>query len=599
MGHSGSARQLAEESGEHDEALKLALKLSMEEYKGSIMRMNGYEKQKSGFFNSLIEYADNQGEYSKAQGDVVSMEYIINEMQRYHKVIKNEVNQAAIMNNSNEVDGLDNLQKHSLSRNMLTDLVKLLFGNDEKRDAEPDEIALWCKQGFRFHEDPNLFWGLSQSYVGPCGVLATVQSYMLHCLLFNHEIYGSMEHMLEEEPADAVLMRLRTLYFNFITVNHPDFPQEWLHIPSLLEAICALIYNATPSSKYTILLFEPLRKSTAGNPIHSIIYSSKYIHREFNNIADVASHLLKNLHLLMCEMGVVSFTLSLLATRGIANVQNDMDDPNQPLVGAHGHSTQELVNLMLHGKAVSNVFDGEKVINGNDTFTMFKLKGITKEVNIGFLTEQEARRHCKVGSYLKNPKLPIWVVSSLNHYSVIFGMDITYCKRTELDIYRENALNIWSCIDQEDDKLISDKMLPSLLDMLAIPSMYNDACEKLITDSGVILQSDFMEWYLAQTTNRTFTKQADTLTLFQYNGQEKHSPLTMITVKRAEAIDKARMVGQRGDTSGVDADILGYAEGKSFHTAKIVWTRWPRTFVQAVSITNTPSTKEHSENEML
>ena len=48
---------------------------------------------------------------------------------------------------------------------------------------------------------------------------------------------------------------------------------------------------------------------------------------------------------------------SLLLTRTPAAVRADMDDASCPLVGQHGYCSMELVNLMLTGAAVSNVFD--------------------------------------------------------------------------------------------------------------------------------------------------------------------------------------------------------------------------------------------------
>ena len=35
-----------------------------------------------------------------------------------------------------------------------------------------------------------------------------------------------------------------------------------------------------------------------------------------------------------------------------------MDGENVPLIGAHGYCSQEMVNLLLTGRAVSNTFDG-------------------------------------------------------------------------------------------------------------------------------------------------------------------------------------------------------------------------------------------------
>ena len=36
-----------------------------------------------------------------------------------------------------------------------------------------------------------------------------------------------------------------------------------------------------------------------------------------------------------------------------------MDEAKGTLIGCHGYCTQEMVNLLLTGRAVSNVFDGD------------------------------------------------------------------------------------------------------------------------------------------------------------------------------------------------------------------------------------------------
>lgn len=48
-----------------------------------------------------------------------------------------------------------------------------------------------------------------------------------------------------------------------------------------------------------------------------------------------------------------------------------MDIPENPLIGNHGHCTQELVNLFITGQASSNCFDDHKVLD-----SQLKLKGI-------------------------------------------------------------------------------------------------------------------------------------------------------------------------------------------------------------------------------
>ena len=56
------------------------------------------------------------------------------------------------------------------------------------------------------------------------------------------------------------------------------------------------------------------------------------------------------------KFGIISYLMSIILTRSIRYVTDDMDDPSQPLIGNYGHCSQELVNLFLTGQATSNVF---------------------------------------------------------------------------------------------------------------------------------------------------------------------------------------------------------------------------------------------------
>jgi hypothetical protein len=47
-------------------------------------------------------------------------------------------------------------------------------------------------------------------------------------------------------------------------------------------------------------------------------------------------------------------------TKGIDKIYNEVDMRENPLIGHHGHCTQELVNLFIAGQASSNCFDGKK-----------------------------------------------------------------------------------------------------------------------------------------------------------------------------------------------------------------------------------------------
>ena len=94
-----------------------------------------------------------------------------------------------------------------------------------------------------------------------------------------------------------------------------------------------------------------------------------------------------------------------------------MDSSEVPLMGAHGYCSQEMVNLLLTGKATSNTFDGNK------NFDTLVLKGITDKTDIGLLSLFEHFGSCIVGDFLKNPNFPIWVVCSESHFTVVFSLE--------------------------------------------------------------------------------------------------------------------------------------------------------------------------------
>lgn len=74
---------------------------------------------------------------------------------------------------------------------------------------------------------------------------------------------------------------------------------------------------------------------------------------------------------------------------------------------------------MLVGKASTNVHDDDK-----DMGDGLILKGIQRQSEIGFLTFFEHYGYFQVGANLKKPYLPIWIVCSESHYSILFSTDI-------------------------------------------------------------------------------------------------------------------------------------------------------------------------------
>ena len=122
--------------------------------------------------------------------------------------------------------------------------------------------------------------------------------------------------------------------------------------------------------------------------------------------------------------GVILLIYSAVLSRGLRETRDDMASvlgETPQMMGRHDYASQELVNLLLVGGAFSQVFDGEKRLEGQREEDTVLLRGIPKRARVGFLTLFEHYGYVEVGKRLKSPIVPIWVVCSESHYSVLFS----------------------------------------------------------------------------------------------------------------------------------------------------------------------------------
>lgn len=160
--------------------------------------------------------------------------------------------------------------------------------------------------------------------------------------------------------------------------------------------------------------------------------------------------------------GLVLFVLSVLLSKGVANIRSEMDqiegmlgDGNNSggkLIGGHDYCTQEMVNLLICGQACSNVFNGTQLLEGTseDDPNAVVLKGIPAQATIGFLSLFEAYEYMVVGSHLKTPKFNLWVVCSESHYSVLFT-DPKHLGNARLDELRILDLYYYDGLANQDE----------------------------------------------------------------------------------------------------------------------------------------------------
>uniref|UniRef100_A0ABM5GMP4 Ubiquitin carboxyl-terminal hydrolase MINDY n=1 Tax=Pogona vitticeps TaxID=103695 RepID=A0ABM5GMP4_9SAUR len=252
----------------------------------------------------------------------------------------------------------------------------------------------WKIQSFAFNDNPQLKYGIVQKKGGPCGVLAAVQASVLGHLIFGDGVKNSDTRCLQ--PSEAHRTKCLTL------------------------ALADILWRAGGNKKAVVTLhteaqqFMPAGKYKADGILEMLMLHT------VTKYEDLVAFLQQNIRQFeVGPHGCILLTLSAVLSRSINQVRGDFDVSTNQLIGAHGYCTQELVNLLLTGHAVSNVFnDTMELDSGNGQVTL--LKGIAGRSNIGLLSLFEQYNVCKVGCYLKTPKLPIWLVCSESHFSVLF-----------------------------------------------------------------------------------------------------------------------------------------------------------------------------------
>jgi len=261
-------------------------------------------------------------------------------------------------------------------------LHRTLFG------GERDLPESWAKQGFTFREN-GFLCGLRQHAGGACGVLAVVQAYILRELALQGGAGRAAISASREQAGAALVAALAQIIWaarvgrlaSVVVCKQPELPPMRQAAEALVKTDC----NSLETVQEAV-------QAAAG--------------------AFIRPH----------GPGVAMLLYSVLMTRGVAMVGRDADFPS-PLIMINGYCSQELVNLMTIGRAHSNVFDGEKVVG--DPGEGARLRGIPRRSPIGFLTlferQGEPGSLVRVGRYLKRPEMPIFVVQSESHYSVLWA----------------------------------------------------------------------------------------------------------------------------------------------------------------------------------
>lgn len=411
------------------------------------------------------------------------------------------------------------------------ELIRLLFGDS----PEETDVERWFSSGFEFSGARDTSWGLWQKRGGPCGVFAPVQALLLKHLLFADPAGAA------EEATDRQERLWR---------NSPDERQG-----ALSHALASVLFHSTPRSSYAVCqVSQPspaAEESSQRRPAVQIEVAS------FESVDGVQQCFAEALQSdggsgawLAAPGGVVSFICSVLLTRTIAAVKEDMDDQGTPLIGRFGHCSQDLVNLMLIGEATSNVFDGSRWL-GDDPSSGLLLKGVDSDrvgvPPIGFLSELEPMRYLCVGTLFKYPEFPLWVLGSPTHYTLLFSATQGDSKLSAEAQLEQQAKKVFA--DHElDAGLALGANLGKMLEALGLGQEHLAAATRELVREEVLMLIDFIAW-----TKKSFgledtagAQAGKTIKLFLYDGQDPPGPTLRSVVVETSDIDPS-MAGSEGD----------------------------------------------------
>jgi ubiquitin carboxyl-terminal hydrolase MINDY-3/4 len=373
-----------------------------------------------------------------------------------------------------------------LSVQVMGGIKKLMYENGGATD---EDISRWYNQGFVFCESPS--FGLRQENGGPCGILAVVQAEILKFAIFSNSVESVGVSKLPT-PQIIEVQRMFANACSSILARAAEGKGTSDGVICILDCPNLKLFPSSPSSDLVV------------HRIHSESEASRFI--------------LERLELFSSSVGCIVFLFSLMLSRGLERLAQDMDIDSNTLIGPYGHCAQELLNLLLTGAASSNILDGNISMNG------MIVKGISQRSSVGYLTQLESLRYCQAGNFYKVPIFPVWVIGSLSHFTVLFALDRRVNDETDSERLLNLAQRAFRAADPEENGFIPSDKLKEVLEVLKYDDIITNEVElarlrgHLQIDGGIILWSGFWE-----NVSRLITKETTLDALINVSASGNHS----------------------------------------------------------------------------
>lgn len=360
-----------------------------------------------------------------------------------------------------------------LPGSVVGEVLRAAWGDRSARPEVLEVIRRWL-QGFVFRPDEPT--ALVQGSGGPCAIIAAAQGHLLKNLIYGVEVRQGGDWRTPQDIDAALAV-------------------------ALTEILVKCAREDRDGTDRPVLVL-PVGPVTTIEAFHANLAATAY-----GSAAEAQATIASNIGLFHSEHGVLLFLYSCVATRGIAQIAEDLGLDVEPLVVLpFGHANQSLINLMLTGIATPHVHDGVKDVG-------MALKGVLRQPDVGYLTVMESLRYIQVGQYLKNPKFPIWLVGSETHITCLFSLD-TRLVQGEGPVTK--AKRVFNEFDGSGGGFVMADVLPEILRNLGIaktPQEMNTLTMQMGGD--IILLSSFLKTIFPGQTDSDIPSE---FVVYHYNG---------------------------------------------------------------------------------
>uniref|UniRef100_A0A6P5JNX5 Ubiquitin carboxyl-terminal hydrolase MINDY n=1 Tax=Phascolarctos cinereus TaxID=38626 RepID=A0A6P5JNX5_PHACI len=236
------------------------------------------------------------------------------------------------------------------------ELMELVWGPKTSPGLSDTIFCRWT-QGFVFSESEGS--ALEQFEGGPCAVIAPVQAFLLKKLLFTSE-KSSWRECQEEERKDLLCHTLCDILETACSDNSGSYClAAWIR-GKTTEDTASISEGPAESSCQEEHTSALAVEELGFERFHSLIHK-----RSFKSFPELKEAIWDQCSMWANKFGVLLFLYSVILTKGIENIKNEIEDSTEPLIDpVYGHGSQSLINLLLTGHAVSNVWDGDRECSG-------------------------------------------------------------------------------------------------------------------------------------------------------------------------------------------------------------------------------------------